>query len=212
MESCQNWTKTFQNRQVWQNVPTSWGIICSHFTALGTLSLCQKMQNKWVQTAYTHVKHTGGIHIMDPCASRLLYCLGTAWVHLLRTKNALPYMVICLKTAVFHENAHQKNHINSTTIHAVVQMFPCMTQLFLEHSQTSVSGCAQWLSVVSSTNLHFGVCGKKPHQSISPLSCGPLVEPRQEPLQDTTLGIQYYFQIFPDFIVLNSAETPVWGV
>ena len=54
------------------------------------------------------------------------------------------------------------------------------------------------------------VCvGKKPHQSISPLRCGPLVEPRQEPLQDTTLGIQYYFQIFPDFIQLNSAETPV---
>ena len=60
--------------------------------------------------------------------------------------------------------------------------------------------------MVSSTNLHFGVCGKKPHQSISPLRCGPLVEPRQEPLQDTTLGIQYYFQIFPDFTELNSAK------
>ena len=146
---------------------------------------------------------------MDPCASRLLYCVGIAWVHLLSTKNALPYMEICLKTAVFHENAHQKNHINSTRIHAVVQMFPCITQLFLEHSQTSVSGCAQSLSVVSSINLHFGVCGKKPHQSISPLRCGPLMEQSQVLFQTTTSGIQYYFQIFPDFIQLNSAETPV---
>ena len=179
MESCQNWTKTFQNRQVWQNVPTSWVIISSHYTALSTLSLCQKMQNKWVQTAYTHVKHTGGIHIMDPCASRLLYSLGIAWVHLLSTKNALPYMVICFKTAVFHENAHQKNHINSTAIHAVVQLWPYSLEACRTHFSTSVSGCAQWLSVVSSTNLHFGVCGKKPHQSISPLRCGPLVEQSQ---------------------------------
>ena len=74
---------------------------------------------------------------------------------------------------------------------------------------TSVSRCSQWLSVVSSPNLHFGVCGKKPHQSISPLRCGPLVEQSQVPLQKTTSGIHYYFQIFPDFIQLNSAETPV---
>ena len=142
MESCQNWTKTFQNRQVWQNVPTPWEIICRHFTALGTLSLCQKMQNKWVQTAYTHVKHTGGIHIMDPCASRLLYCLGIAWVHLLITKNALPYMEICLKMAVFHQNAQQKNHINSRTFHAVVQLCPYIPEACKIHSPTSVSGCA----------------------------------------------------------------------
>ena len=54
------------------------------------------------------------------------------------------------------------------------------------------------------------VCvGKKPHQSISPLRCGPLVEQSQVSLQETNLGIQYYFQIFPDFIQLNYAETPV---
>ena len=54
------------------------------------------------------------------------------------------------------------------------------------------------------------VCvGKKPRQSISPLRCGPLVEQSQVSLHETNLGIQYYFQIFPDFIQLNSAETPV---
>ena len=51
------------------------------------------------------------------------------------------------------------------------------------------------------------VCvGKKPHQSISPLRCGPLMAQSQVPLQDTTSGIQYYFQIFPDFTELNSAK------
>ena len=54
------------------------------------------------------------------------------------------------------------------------------------------------------------VCvGKKPHQSISPLRCGPLMEQSQVPLQTTTSGIHYYSQIFLDFIQLNSAETPV---
>ena len=118
-------------------------------------------------------------------------------------------MVICLKMAVSHENAQQKNHINSKTIHAVVQLCPYTSEACRTHSPTSVSGCAWWLSVVSSSNLHFSVCGKKPHQSISPLRCGPLMEQSQVPLQETTSGIHYYFQIFPDFIQLNSAETPV---
>ena len=50
---------------------------------------------------------------------------------------------------------------------------------------------------------------EKLHQSISPLRYGLLMEQSQVPLQETTSGIHYYFQIFPDFIQLNSAETPV---
>ena len=35
------------------------------------------------------------------------------------------------------------------------------------------------------------------------------MEQIQEKLQDISSGIQYYFQIFPDFIELKFAETPV---
>ena len=44
------------------------------------------------------------------------------------------------------------------------------------------------------------------HKVISPLRCDPAVETNQEAPHDTVLGMQYYFQTFPDFIELNSAE------
>ena len=48
-----------------------------------------------------------------------------------------------------------------------------------------------------------------PHKIISPLRCDPPGETSQDAPHDIALGIQHYFQIFPDFIQLNSAETPV---
>ena len=40
----------------------------------------------------------------------------------------------------------------------------------------------------------------------------PPGEQNQEAPHYIGSGIQYYFQIFTDFIQLNFAETPVWGV
>ena len=60
------------------------------------------MQNKHIQLAYTHVKHTPGVQIRHATASGVHVWTEIGWEHFMGHKQALPYMVTCFEIALFH--------------------------------------------------------------------------------------------------------------